>query len=252
MAKQESFIKLQGKVGDLSFFKTKNGYQAREKGGVSADRIKNDPSYQRTRENNAEFATVANTAKTIRDVLRSLILQTRDPKMSVRLNSRLFKMIKSDTLGLRGERVINAESFAVLKDFNFNESAPLNNTLFVNSVAFVDRLTGTIELSMPELNPEVQLAKPKGATHCRFTAGAALISLDKDVEESILSVATTGYETTVGTISSVTLSNTLPANSISPILVLYGVSFYQLVNGVYYSLNNGAYNALGIISIDIP
>ena len=59
MATQESFIKLQGKVGDLSFFKTKNGYQARVKGGVSADRIKSDPAYQRTRENNVEFATVS-------------------------------------------------------------------------------------------------------------------------------------------------------------------------------------------------
>ncbi len=251
MAKQESFIKLKGKVGDLSFFKTKNGYQAREKGGVSADRIKNDPSYQRTRENNAEFKTVATTAKAIRDILRSMILQTRDPKMAVRLNSRLFRMIKSDSLSLRGERVVNAESFVVLKDFNFNEAAPLNNTLFVNTAQVVDRSSGVIELSMPELNAEVQLAKPKGATHCRFTAGAALISLDKQVEESAFSMATSDYETIAGTIAPITLSNSLPPGSVSPILVVYGVSFFQLVNGVYYSLNNGAFNALGIVAIDI-
>lgn len=250
MAKQESFIKLKGKVGDLSFFKTKNGYQARVKGGVSADRIKNDPAYQRTRENNAEFAAVSSSAKNIRDVLRSMILVTHDPKMATRLSSRLFRMMKADTDSLRGERTVKASSFGILRDFDFNESAPLNNTLFVKAVPSIDRSTGIIELNLPEINPEVHLSKPKTATHFRFTAGAALISANPEVESSSLVVALSGYESVKGTIAPSVLTNTLPANAISPMLLVFGISFYQEVNGVYYSLNNGAYNTLCIVAVD--
>jgi len=252
MAKQESFIKLRGKVGDLSFFKTKNGYQARVKGGVSADRIKNDPSYQRTRENNVEFATVASTAKDIRDVLRPMILQTSDRKMQTRLNSRLFRMIKSDTESVRGERKVNAGSFILLKDFNFNEPALLSNTLFISTVASIDRATGVVELNVPEITPEVHLAKPKAATHFRLTAGATLISLDREIESSNLQLALSGYEPVTAVLAPMVLTSTLPAGSISPILLVFGISFYQEVNSIYYSLNNGAFNALGVVAVDTP
>jgi len=57
MAQQDSFLKLKGRIGDLTFYKTKNGHQVREKGGVTAQRIATDPKYQRTRENNADFRT---------------------------------------------------------------------------------------------------------------------------------------------------------------------------------------------------
>jgi len=252
MAKQESFIKLQGKVGDLSFFKTKSGYQARVKGGVSADRIKKDPAYQRTRENNAEFAAVSSTGKNIRDVLRSMILQTSDPKMYTRLNSRLFRMIKADTESLRGDRRVTVGSFGLLKDFNFNESAPLNNTLFINVVAEIDRATGTVVLNVPEIIPDVHLGKPKAATHFRFTSGAALVSLDQEMESNSLELALSSYEPVTGTLASMILACQLPANAISPILLVFGISFYQEVNGVYYSLNNGAFNTLSVVAVDTP
>lgn len=252
MAKQESFIKLQGKVGDLSFFKTKTGYQARVKGGVSPDRIKSDPAYARTRENNTEFATVSSSAKNIRDVLRPMILQTRDPKMAIRLNSRLFRMIKTDTDNLRGQRKVNASSFSLLRDFNFNESAPLGNTLFINVVPSIDRATGVVVLNIPEIIPQVHLGKTKAATHFRFTAGAALISLDQEMESSNLQLALSGYKPITAALASMDLTNVLPAYAISPILLVLGISFYQEVNDVYYSLNNGAFNTLCIVAVDTP
>ena len=49
MARQSGIIKLEGKIGDLSFYKTRDGFLAREKGGVEADRIKNDPAFALTR-----------------------------------------------------------------------------------------------------------------------------------------------------------------------------------------------------------
>lgn len=252
MATQESLIKLKGKVGDLSFFKSKSGYQARAKGGVSADRIKNDPAYQRTRENNAEFAVVSNTSKLIRDTLRPMILQTSDAKMAIRLSSRIFKMLKADTESLRGERKVNASSFGILRGFNFNGSASLSNTLFVNVIPSIDRESGIVELNVPEINSEVHLNKPKAATHFRLSAGAALISLDHEIESSILQIAESNYQPTKANLLPVVLSTILPQGAVGPILLVLGLSFYQEVNGGYYSLNNGVFNTLSIVAVDIP
>ena len=41
MARQKGIIKLLGTVGDITFYKAKEGYLAREKGGVDKDRIMN-------------------------------------------------------------------------------------------------------------------------------------------------------------------------------------------------------------------
>ena len=55
MARQKGLIKLDGTIGGITFYKSKDGYLAREKGGVCADRIAKDPNFQRTRENGEEF-----------------------------------------------------------------------------------------------------------------------------------------------------------------------------------------------------
>ena len=45
MAQQKGIIKLDGTIGGITFYKSKDGYLAREKGGVSADKIANDPAF---------------------------------------------------------------------------------------------------------------------------------------------------------------------------------------------------------------
>ncbi len=47
MARQKGVIKFSGQVGDLSFYKTKEGFFVRQNGGIDGDRIKNDPGFVR-------------------------------------------------------------------------------------------------------------------------------------------------------------------------------------------------------------
>ena len=63
MAKQSGLIKLKGTLGGITFYKSQDGYLAREKGGVDAARIASDPSFQRTRENGAEFGRAGKAGK---------------------------------------------------------------------------------------------------------------------------------------------------------------------------------------------
>ena len=250
MAQQESFIKLKGKIGDLTFFKTKDGYQAREKGGVSADRIANDPAYLRTRENNAEFGRACIGSKKLRDVLRSIILLTSDAKMANRLTSRIARIIKADTVNIRGERKVLPENLSMLKDFSFNATALLNTTLFVSYQATIDRVTGTAQIDLPAFNPEVAVVKPNGATHYQFNAAAAVLDFDGD--ESAFVEATTSSSPLNAMAVPQQLAISLAPNSTLPIVLVFGVSFYQEVNGINYSLNNGAYNAITVIAVNLP
>ena len=80
MARQEGLVKLKGKIGDLSFYKTQDGHFARMKGGVDGDRIQNNPAFERTRENGVEFGRAGKADDFIRlctgsgDVLRLLLV----------------------------------------------------------------------------------------------------------------------------------------------------------------------------------
>lgn len=111
MARQKSIIKLDGTIGDITFYKSKDGYLAREKGGVPADRIKNDPAFQRTRENGSEFGRAGKSGKVLRNSIRALLQNSSDSRMVSRLTQQMVKVIQMDETNPRGQRnVIDGEA----------------------------------------------------------------------------------------------------------------------------------------------
>jgi len=96
MAKQKGVIKLDGTIGDITFYKSQDGFLAREKGGVPADRIKNDPAFQRTRENGSEFGRAGKAGKVLRNAIRNLLQNTSDSRMVSRLTTQMLKVVKAD------------------------------------------------------------------------------------------------------------------------------------------------------------
>jgi len=254
MAQQESIIKLKGRIGDLTFYETKDGYQARQAKGVDPQRIATEPGYQRTRENNAEFARGAAAVKQLRKTLRPMILLTYDPKMPQRLFSRLMRVVKADAVNDRGERRVLPENLGLLGHFGFNVAASLANTLFVVPSCTIDRATGSVQLEVPALDPRVTIAAPAGATHFQFNLGAATIDFDGEGTANTSTIAMA--ESEMGILKSegfagATLSAALPADTTLPVFVLFGVSFYQEVNAKPYPLNNGAYNPIDVIQLDV-
>ena len=255
MAQQESILKLKGKIGDLTFYETKNGYQARQVKGVSAERIATEPRYQRTRENNAEFAAVAAATKRLRDTLRPMILLTHDPKMSARLFSRVMRMVKADAVSDRGERRVQPNNLSLLGGFRFNVAASLTDTLFVKRALTVDREAGTAQVDLPSFKPGLAIAAPTGATHFQFSFGVAALDFEAQGTDNLSELSM--VESEIGVLlqadafPSMTLTTALPPESELPLVVLFGVSFLQQVNNKQYALNNGAYNPIDIIQIDV-
>src|ERR1700741_4319842 len=130
MARQKGIIKLQGKIGDISFYKTQDGHLAREKGGVDAARIANDPAFVRTRENGAEFGSSASSGKVLRDALRTMLMSASDNRVVSRLMKLMTDIKNLDATSARGERSVGTAialpaAKALLKGFNFNKRAIL-------------------------------------------------------------------------------------------------------------------------------
>ena len=82
MAKQKGILKIEGTIGGMTFYKSQDGHLVREKGGVSGERIANDPAFVRTRENGEEFGAAGTAGKLMRDTLRSLMMNAADGRVT--------------------------------------------------------------------------------------------------------------------------------------------------------------------------
>ncbi len=96
MAKQKGIVPLKGTIGNITFYKTKDGYLAKEKTGLDGNRIANDPAFVRTRENGAEFGRAGKTGKALRNSLRYLLQSISDNLMITRLTKEIMRMVKAD------------------------------------------------------------------------------------------------------------------------------------------------------------
>ncbi len=248
MAKQRGIMKLEGTIGGITFYKSRDGYLAREKGGIPAERIANDPNFQRTRENGSEFGRAGKAGKVLRNALRSLLQNAKDPRVVSRLTTEMVKVIQEDQTNPRGLRnVIDGEA-ELLIGFDFNSNAKLGNTLYAPYVATIDRVTGELKVDMASFIPSEMIAAPGGTTHFRIVSAGAEI----DFENEVFTVdknetAQLPWDPTATAV--INHVNQVTANSTKPLFLIVGVQFFQEVNGVKYSLKNGAFNALSIVKV---
>jgi len=251
MAKQTGIIKLKGTIGGISFYKTTDGHLAREKGGVDASRIANDPAFQRTRENGSEFGRAGKGGKVLRNAIRVLLQNAKDKRVVSRLTKDLVAIVKTDTTNDRGLRTLQDGNLNLLEGFEFNLNGKLGATLFAAFTKAFDRASGDATLNIAAFSPTVRVAAPTGTTHFKVVMGAS--ELDFVNETSTFENDETAIlPYTVADTAPIALTASLAANSTLPVVQVLGIEFYQEVNGQMYELKNGTYNALAAITIDTP
>lgn len=249
MARQTGIIKLKGTLGDISFYKSSDGHLARTKGGVDANRIANDPAFQRTRENGSEFGRAGKGGKVIRNAIRVLLQNAKDKRVVSRLTKALVAVTKTDNVNERGLRTIEDGDMSTLQGFEFNLNGKLGATLFAPYTTALDRATGDVELNLAPFAPAVRISAPGGTTHFKVVTGAAELDFANEVS-NFESAETAILPYDAANTAAINLAVALPAGSALPILQVVGIEFYQEVNGQMYSLKNGAYNALSIANVD--
>lgn len=249
MAKQKGIIKLDGTIGGITFYKSQDGYLAREKGGVSAEKIANDPNFQRTRENGEEFGRAGKAGKLLRNSIRAMLQNASDSRMVSRLTAEMVKVIQEDVTNNRGLRnVIDGEA-ELLEGFEFNRNGKLGTTLYAPFIGTIDRVAGTLTATIPSFVPINMIAAPGGTTHFKVVSAGTEIDFENEtfVMDSQASAILPWDATATAALS---LANAVTANSTHPLFLALGVEFYQEVNGQMYSLKNGSYNPLALIKVD--
>lgn len=248
MAKQTGLIKLKGTVGGVTFYKTKDGHLAKEKTSLDGARIQNDPSFARTRENGQEFGEAAKDGKLIRDALRTFINTAHDKRVTSRLTQTMIKVLKHDNTSLRGARTVavainQAPAMSLLKGFNFNKNSILG-TLLVKPYT-LNTATGVITIN--DLVPVNDIVFPASATHVTIKGAWARTNFGaKTFQVEPTNVVNLPID---GTSSNVVLTPAAVPNGAGTNLFILQLEFFQEVNGVQYSLKNGAYNALSILEV---
>ncbi|NUY82675.1 hypothetical protein HUK80_17365 [Flavobacterium sp. MAH-1] len=248
MAKQKGLIKLKGTLSDVTFYKSQDGYIAREKGSLDGDRIRNDPAFQRTRENMSEFGRAGKAGKLLRNSLQALLINAADSRMVSRLTQSMMKVIQADATNERGLRnVIDGEA-ELLAGFEFNIKGKLGTCLYAPYTGAINRVTGVITLDIPPFVPINMVAAPAGATHYKITSAGA----DVDFEAETFTVTTS--ETAIlpwdATLTAaISQSNAVTAASTKPLFLAVGMEFFQQVNGQMYPLKNGAFNPLALTAV---
>ena len=251
MAKQTGIIKLKGTIGGISFYKTTDGHLAREKGGVDANRIANDPAFVRTRENGSEFGRAGKGGKVLRNAIRILLQNAKDKRVVSRLTKDLLAIIKTDTTNERGLRTLTDGDMNLLLGFEFNLNGKLGTTLFTPYVNAFDRVTGDATLNLDPFSPTLRIAAPTGTTHFKVVMGAS--ELDFANETSTFENDETAIlPYTAADTAAIALTASVTANSTVDVVQVLGIEFYQEVNGQMYELKNGAYNALSVVTVDTP
>ncbi|NDP26653.1 MAG: hypothetical protein GZ087_04395 [Flavobacterium sp.] len=248
MGKLTGIIKFQGTFDGLTFYKSPDGYLVKTKSGVSKNRIMTDPAYVRTRENLSEFSLNAKSGKALRQSISPLLHRAKDSKLSSRMLKLMHTIKNLDHTSVRGERLVrlgldSAEGKLLLKGFDFNIQAPLSSVLHAGYS--VDLATGVLRI--PDLIPLEQLGIPEGATHVSFSAAFVNLDFETGVFDSRYSPAV--ILELDNTISTIILTPEAVPTGTGTRMYLLLIEFFQEVNGVQYSLRNGAFNVMNVVEV---
>lgn len=251
MAKQKGILKLKGTMGDVTYYRTADGYMAREKGGIEKSRIMNDPAFKRTRENGQEFGTAGKGGQLIRKSQRILLRQVGDNRVTGRLVQQLMRIIQSDPINERGLRTVQDGDMSQLKGFEFNQKGKLTTVFFTGFTPTFDRPSGAYDVDIADFVPNEAIDAPRGTTHIQLSAGVSSLDFGaRSFEEGHILSPIIPYDNQSQ--AAFTLNSTVPAASTFPVIGVVGVSFFQEVNGQMYPLRNGVFNALSIVTVDQP
>lgn len=248
MAKQDGFVKLKGTIDDITFLRTKDGYQARKKVAIDPKRLAKDPAYARTREAMGDFKKGTAAGKLLRDALRQVIKTASDKRVATRLTAKMIEVVKSDKTNKRGfKNVLDGET-ELLKGFEFNAAAILVNSFAPEFDATIDRASGLAQVKVPAFMTETLVTAPFEATHYRLR----LVGMEVDFENK--SYLTQFRESeplalAVKEVNAFDLAVNLPANSTHPLFLVLGISFFVEDIDEFSPIKNGAFNALSIVQV---
>ena len=174
MAKLESDFQFTGPMGNISAYRMRgvDKIVVRKKGGATKKRIKNDPRFEKTRQNNAEFAGRAMGVRYMMKALRPL-KNVRDYNIAGDIN-RLMKYVQDrDEVNDTGKRTVQLSRHGfLLEGFSLNRMSTFENVIKVPLTYSISKETLTARVDIPELLPGINFSPSQ--KHPLFSVMAVL------------------------------------------------------------------------------
>jgi hypothetical protein len=223
MAIQTGLIHIRGTLGDVTFFKTTDGYKVKMKGGPTRQQFKRSRRFVRSRECSTEFTRATQAIKLIKDGIRPYLRSCADTRFYGRMTALLVKVVRSDSVNERGKRKLLPENLHLLRGFKMKKDVSsgvqIKTTIVNNGEVRIDASLA------PILTREVAKA---GATHVRMFV--CVSSLDLEAEKNV----TTIFSSKIESVQALTLAETFvyTGDMNDALLFFAGVEYMQFVNGI--------------------
>jgi hypothetical protein len=242
---------LKGTLDNTTFVKTPDGFYAKLKRSFNKSKYLTDPAFERQRDNVAEFTRAIKGGKLIRSAMRPLIIHAKDRKSSNRLSAELKKIVLTDTVSERGKRNLDLANTDLLKHFEFNGQALLDEKFYAPIQPSIDRATGSLTIDIPSFIPKDMIVAPEGTTHFEFISAGLEANFEGemtvfDMQKSAL-LPWDNNATAV-----INLTHNVSANSKFTLMLSFGIRFYQQVNGYTYPMKDASSNPLKVVDVLKP
>lgn len=233
--------------------KKKPGSLTRTRSGVSSHHFKTAPEFQRSRENSSEFGRASKAGKFLRNALGPRVKDLCDSKHHNRLTSTMHEIIQSDPLHRRGTRIFSGGDTDKLLDFQFNEFCDFATILDTSLYTTVlDPRSGIADITIASFIPNRDLRFPEAASHFRFIATALALDFDKQHTRQKISkrISDSGLLPIDKSLTPmINLSHQLPPDTGRTWLLILGIQFEMIVNGLSYEMKNKKMNGMGVLAV---
>lgn len=226
MARNTQGLAVTGSIGDVTYYKSKNGKFARKKAVVNKSNFTTNPKMAKVRAHTVDFAHAIKAGSLIRIAFRNMLKDAKQSNTSNRLTGVLFRALKSDVTHPRGQRQISASDLSLLNKYEFNETVKVSNSIYSTINTTVDRVTGRVNVEIADIVPKRALNAPVNATHFRIAMGAAVLDF-AGFNQTYIEAATQELPISSEQIDDIGLTGMLPANSTGIIMVVLGIEFFE-------------------------
>lgn len=254
MANQESFLKLEGKLGDVSFRKTKKGYKAYQKTNVKQSSLLTSPKAEHILQLQREFTRASTYSKMLKDALRPVASHCQDQYLFAKLNAITRRVIIADTQHNEGDRVMNPAIAFELQNFDINTNVPLDTVLYAPMSFVFDAPSLSATLSMPPFKTNDYFKFQQEATHAKLKLSLVFVNFEtgKAVVASEYAATNLQKKSETENIDLVVSASNLPTEEFAGAyaVLLLGVEFYRSVNGFENRLYGGALDSLKVLEVN--
>jgi hypothetical protein len=197
----------------------------------------------------AEFSEAARGGRVLRSAFYKLWKDLSDRRHSSRMAGKMLQVVQSDPIHGRGLRTVADGDLTYLEGFDFSIQCQLSRCLYVPVETDIDRATGQCTFKLPTFTPQSAMTISGNLTHVEFIASAAAINFDR---ESFVSKTVKSDLFPINEPMELLLQPLLPAASGSPIILVFGVQFYYVINGRPYSVCDRTVSSLCIVKVQPP